>query len=107
MQSWVGEHYSPENATMMVVGDFDTSDVREVMTWVLANMDPELVHPDLTDELIAFAPREGVDNPDRNNPDDWWLVAMDPENPEQMLQNVLTAELPVRARTGSSAVSTF
>jgi predicted Zn-dependent peptidase len=98
MNAWVDENYKPENATIMVVGDFDASDVREVMTWILANMDPKMIHPKLTKELIAFAPREGVDKPDRDNPDHWWLVAMDPENPDQMLPDVLTAELPIRAR---------
>jgi predicted Zn-dependent peptidase len=98
MNAWVDENYKPENATIMVVGDFDSSDVREVMTWILANMDPKMIHPDLTDELIAFAPREGISKPDRDNPEHWWLVAMDPENPDQMLADVLTADLPVRAR---------
>ncbi len=98
MNAWVDENYKPENATIMVVGDFNATDVREVMTWILANMDPKMIHPDLTDDLIAFAPREGITKPDRDNPEHWWLVAMDPDNPDQMLADVLTAELPVRAR---------
>ena len=47
VDEWVKEHYRPDNATIMVVGDFDASDPRDAMSWVLNNLDPKMIHPDL------------------------------------------------------------
>ena len=97
VETWVKEHYKPEKATIMVVGDFDTSDPRDLLSMLYENLDPQMFHPALTEELLAYAPREGIEEPQQDNPDHWWLVAMDPDQPEQMLNLLAQGELPVRS----------
>ena len=68
VESWVTEHYRPDNATIMVVGDFDASDPRDAMTWVLNNLDPKMIHPDLTEDQLAYAPERGSREPRPRQP---------------------------------------
>ena len=74
------EHYKPEKATIMVVGDFDTSDPRDLLSMLYENLDPQMFHPALTEELLAYAPREGIEEPQQDNPDHWWLWPWTPTN---------------------------
>ncbi len=75
LQAFVDEYYKPENTTIMFIGDFDPS---EATSLIFENFAPELLHPDLTPEMYFNAPKPGIDNPDRNNPDHWLTGAWDP-----------------------------
>lgn len=90
---WVEGHYSADKATLMFVGDFEAERAMDYM--IRANYLP-LMHEDLGPEHIVRYPRPGLDHePDEANGDDWWLAAMDPNNPTELL--LPTTELPVRA----------
>lgn len=80
IQAFTDANYRPENATIVVVGDFDPD---EAASLIFGNMDPSVLHPDMTDEDIIQYPRPGVEEPDPANPGDWMYSAADPNNPNQ------------------------
>jgi zinc protease len=80
IQDYVDANYRPVNATLVVVGDFDLDDASSL---IMENFDLKSLHPDLTEEHVFYYPRTDVEEPDRNNPDDWYLGAWDPAAPEE------------------------
>ena len=68
IQQFTDDHYRPENATIVVVGDFETE---EASSLIFENFAPSLLHPKLTEEHLRVIPRDGVDvsTIDPNKPD--------------------------------------
>lgn len=85
IQKFTEDYYTPENTTMMVVGDFDATNEAYLLDLIVRNFDLSLLHKDLKQEHIRRMPREGITNPDPNKADDWWLIPMDPANPDSVL----------------------
>ncbi len=69
IKQFTEDYYTPENATIVLVGDFD---IEEAASLIFENFDPSLLHPDLTSDDIIWYPRDGV------NPED-----IDPDNPRE------------------------
>lgn len=98
LQAYFDEYYKPENTTVVVVGDFDPAEARSL---IFENFDPQLLHPKLTPENLFKYPKPGVENPDRDNPDDWLTDAYDPEFPDDPFHLVDTETVRPRV-TGPS-----
>ena len=86
IQQFTVEHYRPENATIVVVGDFEPD---FAFSLIFENFAPELLHPDLTEENMRWYPRPGVewDQINRSNPDPelvYW-TASDPADDSKPL----------------------
>lgn len=95
VQKFTEAYYRPETTTVTVIGDFEEDSFAYYYDLIVRSFDPKQLHPDLTDEDIRRYPREGVTNPDPNKPDDWWFIAMDPDNPDQYLP-ILEQKAPRR-----------
>ncbi len=97
---WIEPRYVPDSTTIMVVGDLGFEHPQDVITAILRDFDPSLLHPDLKPEHIFRFPKDGVDpdEADPDNPDDWWLAAVDPSTADAEEKEPLTAqaELPPR-----------
>ena len=90
---WVTEHYTAEKSTLMFVGDFEQD---RAMDYMIRAGYLELMHEDLTQEHIFRYPRPNLGrDPVDDAAEDWWFVAMDPSNPDEVLMP--DAEIPVRA----------
>ena len=68
-------HYTPANTTLFVTGDFT---VERAISNVFEFFAPHLLHPDLKPEHLHRQPREGVQQPDPQKPEDWVWDALDP-----------------------------
>ncbi len=83
LQKYFDDYYTPENTTIFIVGDFDPDDAASL---IFENFDPQLLHPDLTEEMLFWSPKIGIEEPDKNNPDHFQKLAWDPAswlaNPE-------------------------
>jgi zinc protease len=95
IQQFTEDYYRPDTTTMMVVGDLPSDSEAYLLNLMVSTFDLSLLHPDLTDEHIRLFPREGISNPDQNNPDDWYMLPMDPANPDQPIN--YQTQIPVRA----------
>lgn len=73
---WSTKHYRADSQTMMIVGDFEQE---RGMDYIVRSFPLEMLHPDLTDEHLFRYPRPGVEEPDNDNPEHWWLGAFDPD----------------------------
>ena len=94
------DYYRADTTTLMVVGDIAT-DPKETLSYVFANFEPSLLHPDLTEEHIIRYPRDAYMEdpknpgmslagtpfvePDENVSTHWLYGAVDPANPDQLL----------------------
>jgi zinc protease len=78
LQAYFDEHYTPENTTLIVIGDFD---IAEAQSLLFTNFNLELFHPDLTEEHLFYHKKPDIENPDKDNPDHWLRGAWDPANP--------------------------
>ncbi|MEN0065782.1 MAG: insulinase family protein [Myxococcota bacterium] len=82
IRDFAAKSYRPNESTIVVVGDFEPE---EAGSLIVENFDLSLLHPDLTEDHVRFAPRPGVaiDEVDPQNPDrdQVYFVAMDPANP--------------------------
>ncbi|MEQ1565007.1 MAG: insulinase family protein [Myxococcota bacterium] len=85
LQKFMDDHYKPENTTILVVGDIPT-DPTEQASLIFANFAPQLLHPRLDKEDYFYSPKPGVTNPDQNNPEDWLVMAYDPDSPQDNRQ---------------------
>ena len=75
LQGFVDRHYKPEHTTSFFIGDFQRE---EMSSLIFENFAPELLHPDLTEDMYFLMPRPGIENPDEANPDHWLTGAWDP-----------------------------
>lgn len=82
LQTYFDEHYTPDKASLIVIGDFD---IEDSLNLLLTNLDPEVIHPDLTAEHIIRFARPGIENPDPDNLSHWSYTAVNPANPDEPL----------------------
>lgn len=101
LHNYVDSYYKPEDTTITIVGDFDTS---EIISMILENFDLRLLHPKLTKEftedpanaefmksLLDYRLAPGVPRPAdgdtaawaelEKNPANWRLYLRNPDNP--------------------------
>ena len=82
LQDFFDEHYTPDETTVFVVGDFSPEPL-EQLSLIFANFDPKLLHDDMTEEDIFSFPKPGIENPDPENPDHVLTGAWDPADREK------------------------
>jgi len=89
-------HYTPDKTSIIVVGDFSLDDS---INLILANFEPQVLHPDLKPEHIKRFPKPGVAEPDPDNPAHWAYTAVDPADPTKPLPllNPIARRLPLQA----------
>lgn len=87
IQKFTEDYYTPDNTTIVAVGDFpNPSDAPAYyLDLLVRTFDLSHLHPDLTEDHIRKAPKPGIETPDPNNPDHWFLVPMNPEKPDELL----------------------
>ena len=73
LSGFMDDHYTPENTTITVVGDFT---IDEAVSAIFGNMEPEVLHPELTKDDIFVARKPGITDEefDQDNPDPDHLV---------------------------------
>ncbi len=102
IQAFTDAYYRPDTTTVTLVGDFAEDDFAYYYDLILRTFEPEQLHPGLKDEHIVRAPRPGVKNADVNNPEDWYLIALNPDNPEEVLP--FQVDTTPRAKTYTNIV---
>lgn len=85
IQKFTEDFYRPETTTMMVVGDLPASDFGYLLHLIVSTFDLKVLDPDLEEQHIRRQPRPGVAQADPNNPNDWYLVPMNPRQPDRPL----------------------
>ena len=93
LQWYMDEFYKPAETTITLVGDFDP---QEVMHYIFKHWDPKLLHPELTEQHQFLYPRPGIQNPDKNNEDHWYIGYWDPSAPGEKTLSVKPTERPPR-----------
>lgn len=78
LQKFMDDYYTAPNTTILVVGDFAPE---EAASLIFSNFAPELLHPRLDKDDYFYAPKPGITKPDQLNPDDWLMLAYDPDSP--------------------------
>jgi zinc protease len=82
-QEFVEKHYTPEQTTIVVVGNFDPELASNL---IFENMAAELIHPDMKPEMVQRYISEKVpegEEPDPNNPKHFVIWPLDPETATQ------------------------
>jgi zinc protease len=92
IQTFTENYYRPDTTTMMVVGSLPSTSPGYLLHLMTTSFDLELLHPDLTEEHLRRMPRENVEQPDPANPDHWYIIPMDPENPDRPLPYLMEME---------------
>lgn len=85
LQWYMDTFYQPSETTITIVGSFDP---QEVMHYIFKHWDPKLLHPELTEDHRFFFPRPGIENPDRNNENHWFVGYWDPSAQGEKLLSV-------------------
>lgn len=101
LQTYMDSYYTPENSTVVVVGDFDPNEARSL---IFKNFDLSLLDPNLKDEHIYRYPRPGIENPDPENEDHWLFDAVDPNNPDKAYPTLDPNQFKPRVATGKDIV---
>jgi zinc protease len=102
VKDWIEPRYVPDSTTIMVVGDFEHASPQDLITKVLKNFDLTLLHPDLTPEHLVRFPKDGIEEPDPDNEDDWWLAAKNPENEDEPIS--ASVEIEPRSKKYANTV---
>lgn len=92
IQKFTEDFYRPDTTTMMVVGDLPSTSPGYLLDLMTNNFDLKLLHPDLKEEHLRRMRRENIENHDPENPDHWYTIPMDPDNPDQPLPYLLELE---------------
>jgi zinc protease len=79
LTDYFDKHYTPDKTTIIVVGDFELDDS---INLILANFEPQVLHPDLKPEHIRRFPKPGIESPNPDDPTHWAYTAVDPRNPD-------------------------
>lgn len=97
IQKFTEDHYRPEHATIVVVGNFE---MEEAQSLIFENFAPHLLHPDLKPEHLRWIARPGVNpedvdgaNPDR---DMVYWTAVDPNDEEAAFPFGTEEDRPLR-----------
>ncbi len=85
IQAFTDAYYHPETTTIMVVGDLPDASFNYLLHLMVSTFDLKLLDENLTDDDIRRAPRPTVENPDPENPEDWYLIPMNPANNDEVL----------------------
>lgn len=85
IQAFTDAYYTPENTTIMVVGDLPSSDFNYLVDLVVRTFDLTLLDKDLTTEHLRQMPRPGIKNLDPGNPEHWYFIPSNPKNPSEPL----------------------
>ncbi|HMV67991.1 MAG TPA: insulinase family protein, partial [Myxococcota bacterium] len=85
VQKFTEDYYTPENTTIMVVGDLKETTPAYYLDLIVRSFDLSLLDPELKPDHIRRVPREGITNPDPNNPEHWWMIPMNPRDPNSVL----------------------
>jgi zinc protease len=103
-------NYTPENTTIMIVGDLDIENNEDALALLYDNLAPEIVHPDLTEADYQKFARSGIkkEDYDSNNPEHYVILPKDQKFfPTFDLKRRVSAKSPPltapRDRTMSSA----
>jgi len=92
-KAFASERLTAANTTIAIVGNFDLTNGA---TWLFENLDPKLMHPDLTDEHIRSWARPGIANPDPENPEHVMTWPLDPEADDDLSLLELDSEATIR-----------
>ena len=80
-RAFVAKRFTPENTTLMVVGNIDLTDAASL---IFDTLDPKLMHPDLTSDHVRSWARPGITDVDPDNPAHVMTWPLDPTKDDDM-----------------------
>ncbi len=92
LKAWVAEHFKPERVTISLVGGWPDVNSGYGPSLLAVNFPPHVLDPKMDASAMQRFPKEGIEEPNADDPSDWWGYLVDPKRPDRVLEFIRNAE---------------